>query len=148
MKELKVFIRFTMILWVLVVLAGCGTFNKFMDTQIVGDLQVKALAEPAVKDLARHVIKNHPEDIQKYIRYCNLILTCDDKDQQESYLNIGIDTLIDRNVDNIYLSAILTSLKGSFDAKVNEHINFDMGEMRTALNLVRIFKDTLEDGII
>ena len=148
MKNLKEFAVFTMILWVMV-LAGCGLSFKDGALQIVADATMNTLAKKPINNLAEHVIKHHPEDVQKYIRYCDMILTCTDKDQQISYIDIGMNTLLARNDGNSDLIEWLMQIKTIIDTDPQTSaIDFDRGSFRIALKAVSLFKDALEDGII
>lgn len=120
------------------------TSCSMIDFQVKDDTQLVAIASFAVQDLARHVVKNHPKDVDGYINYCDAILALEDKDTIEEYFNYGVDRLIERNVSNPVTLMSLTAVRSMFTIDVDTNkLDLDSGDIKTVLSLVTVFKESL-----
>ena len=141
-KDIKFFTVSVFICLVMMFISGCSYLDKKIDFQVVDDSQILALATPNIKALADQIKAKHPEKVENYLSYCDRILNEEDKNKVETYINLGINSIIDNNVDDPMVAMLI---KASFKIKVDGDIDFDMGSYRVALDLVRMLKAALEN---
>jgi hypothetical protein len=130
--------KITMILMALVLMSGCVLDVR--TKQIVTDSMIESAGSYAVMDLARHIRKNHPGDVKRYIAECDKILSETNNEVIEAYINDGLNALIAEKINPVAALAV----KNMFYIDVDTgKIKLDRGSLRTAISLIKTFKGAL-----
>ena len=125
-------------LLVVLMFSGCIT------AQIKDDSEVLSAPSFIIESLADYMVINQADNVDSIVKYCNMILIEEDKKVAEAYIQAGVNILVDQYIDDPFISRRVKSLLNSFDITVDTgDINFDSGSLRTAKDLILIFRDQL-----
>lgn len=133
MKKLATII----ILLVCVVMEGCIT------VQVKSDKEILAFPRMGL-EIASGVIKDeYPGKVEKFIELSDKVLNADTDELFEFQFKKWVNGL-SSSIDNAILRNTAKAILNSFEVKPTGDIDFDMGSLRTAKEMVRIFRDQLK----
>ncbi|OGW44438.1 MAG: hypothetical protein A2Y66_01720 [Nitrospirae bacterium RBG_13_41_22] len=125
-------------------LTGCLGIK--IESQIKGDTEILSGQSFAITTIINVVKAKYPDKVDRLIRYCNITLASTDDEMFKAYFNNGLVLLADEFISDPVLSAAVTSILQSYKINIDTGaIDFDIGSLRTAKELIKRFRDQLAE---